>query len=115
MKIIERAVMPNGTKIQFEDWSEHNTAEYPDTYGFEIGAYPIAKNTDLKYRFTRRGKAFRLTIAHNSYKGYTNEMVKADFEALKNGEKSLEDLAKYFWDGKKDMYYLGMIDELEEV
>ena len=34
--------------------------------------------------------------------------VRADFEALKSGKKSLEDLAAHFWNGKKDMWYLGM-------
>ena len=42
-KIIEKAVMPDGTKIQFEDWRSENTKENPDLYGFQIGAYPIAK------------------------------------------------------------------------
>ena len=30
MKVIEQAVMPNGTEIQLEDWRENNTREYPD-------------------------------------------------------------------------------------
>ena len=33
---------------------------------------------------------------------------KADFEALKSGEKTLEDLADQFWNGEKDMWLLGM-------
>lgn len=44
----------------------------------------------------------------NQYTGYTNDNVKEDFEALKSGEKSLEDLAAYFWNGEEDMWYLGM-------
>ena len=40
---------------------------------------------------------------------YTNEDIKADFEALKSGQKSLEDFAGHIWNGKKDMNYLGMI------
>ena len=115
MQILDRSIMPNGTAIQLEDWSEHNTAEYPSLYGLQIGAYPIAKNSDDRYHLTQRGRPFRLTIAHNEYKGYTNEMIRADYEALKAGEKTLEDLAEYFWDGKKDMYYLGIIDDYERV
>ena len=103
MKIIERAVMPNGTEIQLEDWSDKNTPEYPDLYGLRIGTYPIAKNTE-KYGCIRSGETFRLSI----YIGYSNENVKADFEALKNGEKRLEDLATHFGNGKEDMWYLGM-------
>lgn len=107
MKVIEKAVMSDGTKIQLEDWSDKNTKEYPDLYGLQIGAYPIAKNTG-KYRWVEGGQIFRLTVSMNQYAGYTNDDVKSDFEALKNGEKNLEDLADHFWYGEKDMWYLGM-------
>lgn len=106
MKVIEHAVMPNGTKILLEDWSEHNTEQFPDLYGLEIGAYPVRKGY-CKW-FGRPGELFRLTISMNQYTAYTNDDVKADFEALKSGEKSLEDLAAHFWNGEKDMWYLGM-------
>ena len=53
MKVIERTIMTDGTKIQLEDWFEHNTEQYPDLYGLMIGAYPIAKNTG-KYGLIRR-------------------------------------------------------------
>ena len=39
---------------------------------------------------------------------YTNDDVKNDFEALKTGSKTLEDLSEHFWYGRRDMYYLGM-------
>lgn len=99
--------MPNGTEIQLEDWSEHNTEKYPNLYGLQIGVYPIAKKTG-KYRWIDGGQTFRLTISMNEYSGYSNKDVKSDFEALKSGAKSLEDLASHFWNGKKDMWYLGM-------
>lgn len=107
MKVIERATMPNGTEIQLEDWGDKNTKEYPDLYGLTIGAYPIAKNTD-EYRWIESGNKFRLQIPMNQYRRYSNDDVKSDFEALKNGEKLLEDLADYFWNSKKDMWLLGM-------
>ncbi len=110
MEIIERAVMPNGTEIQLEDWSSRNTPEYPDLYGLTIGVYPIAKNNG-KGGWVESGERFRLTISHNNHSGYANDDVKADFSALKNGKKRLEDLAAHFWNGKKDMYYLGMISQ----
>ena len=44
----------------------------------------------------------------NSYSGYSNDMVKADYKALKRGKKKLEDLAEHFWDGDKDAWLLGM-------
>lgn len=106
MKIIEHATLPDGTKIQLEDWSENNTEQFPDLYGMHIGAYPIAKNTG-KY-WIQGGQPFRLTISQNKYTGYSNDDVRADFEALKNGTKALEDLAAHFWNGEKDMWYLGM-------
>lgn len=106
MKIIEKAVMPDGTKIQLEDWSENNTKAYPELYGLSIGAYPVAKNATL---FTKRGENFRLQISMKKYSGYENENVKADFEALKNGNRSLEDLADHFYNGEKDRWMLGMV------
>lgn len=107
MKVLECAVMPNGTEIQLEDWSGNNTPEYPNLYGLQIGSYPIAKNTG-KWGWVKSGQRFRLAIAMNQNTGYTNDDVKADFEALKSGKKNLEDLATHFWNGEKDMWYLGM-------
>lgn len=106
MKILECATMPNGTKIQLEDWSEHNTEQFPDLYGLQIGAYPIRKG-HCKW-WGNPGECFRLTIDMNQYVGYTNDDVKTDFESLKSGEKTLEDLATHFWNGEKDKWYLGM-------
>ena len=106
MKIIERATMPDGTEILLEDWSDKNTEQFPDLYGLTIGAYPIAKNTG-KYGWIRSGETFRLHIPQNKYTDYYNDDVRADFEALKNGTKSLEDLSDHFWNGEKDMWYLG--------
>lgn len=107
MKIIERATMPNGTIILLEDWSDKNTKEFPDLYGLIIGVYPIAKNTG-KYGWIRSGETFRLSISQNKYQNYSNDDVRSDFEALKNGTKTLEDLAVHFWNREKDMWYLGM-------
>lgn len=99
--------MTDGTEIQLEDWTEKNTEKYPNLYGLTIGAYPIARNTG-KYRWIESGKAFRLSISQNEYTGYTNDRVEADFEALKSGNKKLEDLSERFWNREKDMWYLGM-------
>lgn len=51
MKILDKFVSENGTDIQLEDWSEHNSPEYPDLYGLCIAAYPIAK------KLKRRGSS----------------------------------------------------------
>lgn len=107
MKIIEHAITPDGTEINLEDWSHDNSEKFPDLYELTIAAYPIAKNSGA-YDWVRKGQPFRLTISQNKFQNYSNEAVMADFEALKNGTKILEDLASHFWNGEKDMWYLGM-------
>ena len=107
MKVIERATMPDGTKILLKDLSAFNTEDLPDLYGLTISVYPVAKNTG-KYGWIRSGEKFLISISQNKYTGYSNDDVRADFEALKSGEKKLEDLAAHFWNGEKDMWYLGM-------
>ena len=107
MKVIERATMPDGTEILLEDWSDKNTEQFPDLYGLMIGAYPIAKNTG-KYGWIQSGEPYRISISQNKYTDCSNDNILEDFEALKNGTKTLKDLAAYFWNGEKDMWYLGM-------
>ena len=107
MKVIERAQTPDGIKIQFEDWTEN----YPNDYS--IGAYPIAKRTG-RYGLIRDGKSFRLTISTNEYFGYTKETLFHDFECLKSGEKTLEDLADRYWNGDKDKWLMGLLDTRPE-
>lgn len=94
MKIIERATTPSGTTIQLEDWSER----YFGIRGLIIAVYPIARNSNTPYITV--GKIFRFEICSDD--------AKSDFEALKNGGKSLEDLSKYFINGKRDKLFLGM-------
>ena len=100
MQIIRKDTMPNGIKIQLEKWSE---------YGMSIGAYPVAVNSG-RYGFTRTGHRFRLQISNNEHNNYTDEDVAADYEKLISGEKALEDLAEYFWNGDQDKWFLGMIE-----
>lgn len=107
MKIIRKDIMPNGTKIQLEDWSEHNTPGHPDLYGLSIAAYPTAVQSG-KYGFTLSGSKFRLEMPMNRYRGYLNENVIADYDALIKGKKTLKDLSNYFWNGDKDRWFLGM-------
>ena len=113
MEILDRAVMPDGTKIQLEDWHSENTEKYPDLHGYIIGAYPIAKNTN-KRGLIKTGERFRLCIDRNEYAKYTDDMVLADYEALKNGTKTLADLRELFWNREKDAFYLGLIDKEPE-
>ena len=113
-QIIDRAAMPDGTKIQLEDWHNNNSKEYQNLYGYTIGAYPIVKNSG-GLGWIRTGKKFRLSISRNEYAKYTNAMVLADYEALKNGNKTLADLREHFDNKEKDEFYLGLssFDKIE--
>ena len=106
-KIIDSAVLPDGTKIQLEDWHSENSEKYPDLHGYTISAYPIAKNTS-RFGWVRKGETFRLGIARNEYANYTDDMVLADYEALKNGTKTLTDLKAHFWNHQRDCFVLGL-------
>lgn len=113
MQVIDKTTTPGGTEIQLEDWHEHNTNASPTLYGYTIAAYPHAKNTG-KYGLVRSTEKFRLQISMNEYANYTDDMVIADYEALKNGTKTLADLREHFWNGKRDEFYLGLIDSEPE-
>mgnify|MGYP007105713496 CR=1 FL=1 len=109
MKIIEKSKMPDGTLIQLEDWHDKNTKDYNDLYGYVIGVYPVAKNSG-RLGWVKSGERFRISISYNKFANYTDEMVLNDFEALKNGEKTLSDLKDHFFNNFKDQFYLGIID-----
>ena len=113
MRVIDRAVMLDGTKIQLEDWHEHNTPEFPNLHGYAIAAYPKAKNTE-RHGWVKTNEIFRLQISRNEYHGYTDDMVLADYEALKNETKVLADLREHFYNAGKDEFYLGLIDKEPE-
>lgn len=104
-KILRRDVLPNGTKIQLEDWSPCNTKEFPNLYGYTIGAYPIAKGNSY---WITAGETFRLSIGHNEYTDYVGDKIINDYDALLNGNKTLEDLAEHYNDGEKARYYMGL-------
>lgn len=101
MKVLERSVMSNGTKVQLEDWRE----DYPSVYNtISIAAYPIAKNTG-KYKWIQAGDSFRLTIS----RGFNSDNeVMGIFKSLVNGTITIEEVADHFWDGDKAKWYLGM-------
>lgn len=98
MQILRKDTMPDGTKIQLENWKEHSD--------HIIGAYPIAKRDSG--RFIKAGTLFRLTIPTSKFNDYSAGMLKADYEALISGEKTLADLRAHFWNGEKDAYVLGL-------
>ena len=99
-KILEKAVMPDGTHIQIEDWSE----VYPETYAVPmIAAYPKSKRDATWWR---RGESFRLQL-DREFKSLTE--VQETFERLRYGVLSLEDLENHYRDNK-DRYYMGLLD-----
>ena len=92
MNIRAKAVMPDGTSIQLEDWAD----DYPNTeYAWMIGAYPVAKHTSDRYFGPQKGKPFRVSLGFAK----DNEAV-ACMEALNRGEKTLVDYADRMWDPK---------------
>ncbi len=103
MKIKERNIMPDGTHIQIEDWK----ADYPGIINtLSIATYPKAKNTG-KYSWAKRGETFRLELLREFA---TDEQVEELYQQLIHDEVKLEDLSKHYWNGKKDMYYMGLVE-----
>lgn len=99
MQILKQSTMPDGTTIQLEDWQE----DFLHIKILEIGAYPIAKNSN-KNDLIESNKTFRLNLVGFS----SNEQAKDTFNKLEKGEITLKELKEHFYCGKKDEYYLGI-------
>lgn len=98
-KIIRRDVMPDGTKIQLEDWKEC----YPSVEKtLTIGAYPIAKEGG---NWIRKNETFRLTISRLFG---SDKEVKYIYQGLIDGKIKLEDLSEHYYNGDKDKLYMGL-------
>lgn len=104
MKVIKKSTMPDGTKIQIEDWKK----DYSSCQTLSIAAYPVAK-ADSKYQMIKKGKNFRLGIERFK----SDEEATRAFEALVNGEICLLDLSKHFNRGLEDEYYYTGCEALE--
>ena len=95
MQILDKAVTPDGIEIELHDLSgEH---KLPDYNGMIIVFCTVAKNTfpEGKGWYSQKGKQFRSSIY--SWGEYTKDMIKTDYEALKNGTKSFVDLKAHFF------------------
>lgn len=91
MTILERAVMPDGTSIQLEDWHE----DYPEVFPFAdtVAAYPIAKETVERSPFSpQRGETFRAEFRFSNA-----DNAREAFDALVSGAKPLKDFAERLW------------------
>jgi hypothetical protein len=98
-KIVSRNTMPDGTKIQIEDWKE----VYPDIEKtVMIAVYPIAKNDSY---WIRKGESFRLQISRSFS---SDKEVECIYQGLIDGVIKLEDLSEHYYNGDKDKFYMGM-------
>lgn len=83
LKIIKKGIMPNGTHIQIEDWSEdyafHN---YADT----LASYPISKETHRGTWAPKAGERYRFSFHFKN----AEETEKA-YNDLLEDKKELED------------------------
>lgn len=73
MKVLQKGVMPDGAKIQIEEW--HEDYDFMP-YGGTVAAYPR----------NRKGEKFRAACDFDN-----NEQAKIAFENLISGEKGLKD------------------------
>ena len=106
IKFLDKAITQDGIEIELRDLSdEHKLLDYN---GLVIVFRTIAKKTfppNLGW-YAQKEKEFHSCIC--CYKNYTSDMLKADYEELKNGTKTLADLKSYFWNGYRDRYVLGL-------
>lgn len=93
MKIINKATMPDGTKIQLEDWSNDYPFYAPCAH---IAAYPISKFSRERvkgWEYPKRNHNFRLNFYFD-----TNNSAELAFLSLINGNKGLNDFSEYVQD-----------------
>lgn len=107
--LIDKTVMADGTKIELHDLS--GKYKLPDYNGMMITFCTVAKNTfpPGKGWYSQKGKEFRSCIYN--HKCYTTDMIKEDYEALKNGTKSIGDLKEHFWNHGRDSFVLGLKED----
>ena len=102
MKILQKGITPDGINIQIADWKE----DYSCFKTLMIATFPIAKNTNNTW--VKIGETFRLELSRFFT---SDEEVNEIFKKLEEGKIRLEELSDHFWNYKKDMFYLGMIEE----
>lgn len=92
MKVLEKATIPDGIKIQIEDW----TQDYDCFKTLSIATYPVALRNPVSKTvpFFEVGRIFRVSI-NREWKN--NDEVRSAFEELKNGKKSIKDFKNQFW------------------
>lgn len=83
MKILSKGIMPNGTKIQIEEWSESYKCI---PYGSVIASYPKSKVTKSGAFAPKLNQTYRFSFNFNS-----ESEAKEAFKELLSGSKKLCD------------------------
>lgn len=105
MKVLNKGVMPDGTKIQMEDWHE----DFPTIHTPKdvVAAYPIAKHYATRseyegisyipcvHEYPERYRTFRLALQFPC-----TDDAEAAYNNLLNGVARLLDYEKYFQEKK---------------
>ena len=84
MQVIEKGIMPDGTKIQIEDWSNGYSFHSKNS---TIAFYPkavnsIYKSPELRHPYPERGETFRATLDFAE-----EEAAREAFQSMVNGSK----------------------------
>lgn len=88
MKILQKAIMPDGTEIQLEEWNE-NYSFMP--YGSTIASYPKSKASHEGTYSPKGNKKYRFDFSYKS-----NEEANQAFNELITGSKVLIDFINNF-------------------
>lgn len=84
MKVLERAITPNGIAVQIEDWSQDY---YFHKFGDVVATYPKATHTSTdRLEYPKFKEKFRL-----KFNCKNNAQAQEVFNNLKNGTKTLLD------------------------
>ncbi len=83
MKVLKRGTMPDGTKIQIEEWKE-NYSFMP--YGSTIASYPVSKMSHEGQYSPKGNSVYRFQFDFKS-----NEETEQAYNSLTNGNKCLLD------------------------
>ena len=81
--------MPDGTKIQIEDWK----SDYSHIKTLNIAAYPIAKESSDKPFGPRKNKIFRLELEHFD----SDNKVLDIFDKLETGKITLKECVVHIY------------------
>ena len=101
MEVVIRSTMPDGTKIQIENWKR----DFPGVFTtYTLAAYPKSK---VDHNFIRKNESFRLDMCREFQ---SDDEVRDTYEKLKRGEITLESLDKHYYNGDRDRYYMGLVD-----